>query len=94
MKERLPLCFVVAGTVAVLAGSITTVMLLVRRNNCDGVATGCQGYTNSIHWTFPLVLLGAACFIAAGLTATGLGRRRRRGVTPDEAKENERLGSG
>ena len=60
MRERLPLYLVLAGTVTVLAGSILTVILLVRRNGCDGVETGCQGYTNSIHWTFPLILLGSS----------------------------------
>jgi hypothetical protein len=93
MKERVPLYLVLAGTVTVLAGSVVTVILLVRRNGCDGVETGCQGYTNSIHWTFPLILLGAACFIAAGLSATNLGRRRH-GDTGRETKEKERLGSG
>ncbi|MFZ0250392.1 MAG: hypothetical protein WAL61_10650 [Acidimicrobiales bacterium] len=94
MRERLPLCLVLAGTLTVLAGSIITVMLLVRRDGCDGVATGCQGYTNSIHWTFPLILLGAVCFVAAGLSATTLGRGRHRGVPRDEATERDGPGSG
>jgi hypothetical protein len=94
MKGRLPLFLVLAGTVTVLAGTILTVILLVRRDNCDGVASGCQGYTNSIHWTFPLVLLGAGCFIAAGLSAATLARRRQRRDTSVEKQEHGALGSG
>jgi hypothetical protein len=94
MRERLPLCLVLAGTVTVLTGSIVTVILLVRRDGCDGVATGCQGYTNSIHWTVPLILLGVVCFVGAGLAATALGRGRHQGVARDEAREGDGPGAG
>jgi hypothetical protein len=80
MKERLPLSLVIAGSVLVVTGTVLTVILIVHRDDCDGVSAsaGCQGYTNSIHWTFPLILLGAAFFIAAGLSATNLVQRRHR----------------
>jgi hypothetical protein len=37
----------------------------------------CLGYTNSIHWALPIVAIGVICFIAAGVSAASLGRRRR-----------------
>jgi hypothetical protein len=80
MRGRLPLALVLAGVVLMATGTIITVTLLVRRDNCGGVdaTTDCQGYTNTIHWTFPLILLGAACIVAAGLSATNLVQRHRR----------------
>ena len=80
MKGRLPLYLALAGTVAVLSGIGITVALLVRRVNCDGGTspmTVCLGYTNSIHWVYPIVAIGVICFIAAAVSAARLGRRRR-----------------
>jgi hypothetical protein len=72
MKARPPLYLVFVGSVMILVGVILTVVLLVRREHCDGVSSPvvCQGYTNSLHWTYPVVALGVICFIAAGLFAT------------------------
>ncbi len=80
MKGRLPLYLVLTGTIAVLSGIGMTVALLVQRVNCDGGTspmTVCLGYTNSIHWAVPIVAVGVMCFIAAGVSAARLGRRRR-----------------
>jgi hypothetical protein len=80
VKGRLTLSLVLVGTAMLLIGVIAIVALLIDRVNCDGVspATVCQGYTNSIHWAYPVIALGAACFIAAGLTVAKLGSGRRR----------------
>jgi hypothetical protein len=77
MKRRLPLYLVLAGTTMLVVGTILTVALLIRRENCDGVSPSivCQGYTNSLHWAYPIIVLGAVCFIAAGLSATNLVQR-------------------
>ena len=74
MKGRLSLYLVLAGTAMIVTGTIVTVALLVHRGNCDGVLASqvCQGYTNSIHWAYPVIALGVLCFIAAGLSATNL----------------------
>jgi hypothetical protein len=74
MKGRLSLYLVLAGTAMMVTGTIVTVALLVHRENCDGVLASqvCQGYTNSIHWAYPLIALGVICFIAAGLSAANL----------------------
>ena len=74
MKGQLSLYLVLAGTAMIVTGTIVTVALLVHRENCDGVLGSrvCQGYTNSIHWAYPLVALGVICFIAAGLSAANL----------------------
>ena len=80
MKGRLPLYLALAGTVAVLSGIGITVALLVQRVNCDSGTspmTVCLGYTNSIHWVYPIVAIGVICFIAAGVSSARLGRRRR-----------------
>ena len=80
MRRRLPLYLALAGTAMVVVGVILTVALLVNYENCDGISpsTVCQGYTNSLHWTFPVIVLGAVCFIAAGLSATNLVQRHGR----------------
>lgn len=81
MKVRLPLYLAVTGTVAVLSGTGITAALLIQRVNCDNIGTSpmtvCLGYTNSIHWAYPIVAIGVICFIAAGMSAARLGRRRR-----------------
>lgn len=80
MKDRLPLYLALTGTVAVLSGIGITVALIVQRVNCDSGASPmsvCLGYTNSIHWALPIVAIGVICFIAAGVSAASLGRRRR-----------------
>lgn len=81
MKGRLPLSLVLTGSVAVLSGFGITAALLVQRANCDNSGTSpmmvCLGYTNSIHWAYPIVAIGVICFIAAGVSAARLGRRRR-----------------
>jgi hypothetical protein len=79
MKGRLPLYLAVTGTVAVLTGIGITVAMLVQRVNCDSGTspmTVCLGYTNRIHWAYPILAIGVICFIAAGVSATRLGRRR------------------
>ncbi len=79
MKGRLPLYLALTGTVAVLSGFGITTALLVQRVNCDSGTspmTVCLGYTNSIHWAFPIVTIGVICFIAAGVCAARLGRHR------------------
>jgi hypothetical protein len=80
MKGRLPLYLVLAQTVALLTGLGITVALLVQRVNCDdgGVPpmAACLGYTNSIHWAYPVVAIGVICFVGAGVSvARGLARR-------------------
>jgi hypothetical protein len=93
MKERLPLYLVLVGTATLVTGIIITVSLLMHRENCDGVSdpTVCQGYTNSIHWTYPIILIGATCFIAAGLSATNLlQRHRRKGLPVSPASRDDR----
>ena len=66
------------ATVMTVTGVILTVGLLVRSEDCDGVSAPdvCQGYTNSLHWTYPIIALGVVCFIAAGLFAAKLLQRR------------------
>lgn len=79
MKGQLPLYLALTGTVAVLSGVGITLALLVQRVSCDGGTSpmsACLGYTNSIHWAYPIVAIGVICFIAAGLSAARLGRRR------------------
>ena len=79
MKGRLPLYLAVTGTVAVLSGFGIAAAMLVQRVNCDsGTAPMlvCLGYTNSIQWTYPIVAIGVGCFIAAGVSAARLSRRR------------------
>ena len=79
MKGRLPLYLTLIGTVAVLSGIGITVALLVQRVNCDSGTsprTVCLGYTNSMHWAYPIVAIGMICFIAAGVSAARLGRSR------------------
>ena len=79
MKERLSLYLVLVGTAMIVTGTIVTVVLLVHWANCDGVLASsdvCQGYTNNIHWAYPLIALGAICFIAAGLFTTNQERLR------------------
>ena len=79
MKERLSLYLVLVGTAMIVTGTIVTVVLLVHWANCDGVLASshvCQGYTNNIHWAYPLIALGAICFIAAGLFTTHQERPR------------------
>jgi len=80
MKGRLALYLALTGTVAVLSGFGITAALLVQRVNCDSGTspmTVCLGYTNSIHWAYPIAAIGVICFIAAGVSAARLGRRRR-----------------
>jgi hypothetical protein len=79
MMERLSLYLVLVGSAMIVTGAIVTVALLVHRANCDGVLASqvCRGYTNSIHWVYPLIALGAVCFIAAGLSATNQDARER-----------------
>jgi hypothetical protein len=76
-----------------VTGIIITVSLLVHRENCDGISPPvvCQGYTNSLHWAYPLIGLGAACFIAAGLSVTNLVRQLGRRTVPstNNRKEND-----
>jgi hypothetical protein len=80
VKGRFSLCLVLMGTVTIVTGVIIAVALLVRRGDCDGLSspTVCRGYTNSLHWAFPLVALGAICFFTAGLSATDFVQRRGR----------------
>jgi hypothetical protein len=77
MKGRPSFYLVLAGTAILVTGVIVTISLLVHRENCDGVSSPivCQGYTNSLHWAYPLIGLGAVCFIAAGLSVTNLAHR-------------------
>jgi hypothetical protein len=84
MKGRLTLYLVLAGTTMLLIGVITTVALIINRANCDGVSTAsvCQGYTNSLHWVYPVIALGAICFIAAGLSVAKLHRQKDLPVSP------------
>lgn len=73
MKGRLPLDLALIGTVAVLTGMGITMALLVQRVNCDNSGspmTVCLGYTNSIHWAYPIIAIGVVCFIAAGVSAS------------------------
>jgi hypothetical protein len=79
MKGRLPLYLALTGTVAVLSGFSITVALLVLRVNCDSGTSPmrvCLGYTNKIHWAYPIAAIGVTCFIAAGVSGAWLGRRR------------------
>lgn len=68
----------------IVTGTILAGAILVHRENCDGVLSPnvCQGYTNSLHWAYPLIALGAICFIAAGLSAANLLRRKQDSVSP------------
>ena len=80
MKRRLPFYLALAGTVAVMSGIGIAVARLVQRVNCDSGSspmTVCLGYTNSIHWAYPIVAIGVVCFIGAAVTAARLSRRRR-----------------
>lgn len=89
MKGRPSLYLVFVGTVMILVGAILTVALFVRRENCDGVSSPvmCQGYTNSLHWTYPIVALGVICFIAAAMFATKC--LQHRGRTKDSVSPTE-----
>jgi len=94
MKGRLPLYLALAGTVAVLTGIGITLALLVQRVNCDSgtsPVTVCLGYTNSIHWAFPIVGIGVICFIAAGLSASTRQGRRGRADEPLIGPDGEKL---
>jgi hypothetical protein len=81
MRGRLPLYLVLVGTLITVAGIVLTVGLVIRRDDCNGYSPPavCQGYTSSIHWAYPLILVGAACFVCAALSATNLVQRRDRG---------------
>ena len=71
MKRRLPLYLAMTGAVAVMSGIGITVVLLVERVNCDSGTspmTVCLGYTNSIHWAYPIVAIGVICFVAVGVS--------------------------
>ena len=60
MKGRLPPYLAMTGTVAVLSGIGITVALLVQRVHGDSGTspmTVCLGYTNSIHWAYPIVAI-------------------------------------
>jgi hypothetical protein len=61
----------------VVTGIIVTTVLVVRRDDCNGVSSRsvCQGYTTGIHWAYSLIVIGAAFFIAAALAATKLVQR-------------------
>jgi hypothetical protein len=79
MKGRLPLYLALTGTVAVLTGMGITMALLVQRVNCDNSGspmTVCLGYTNSIHWAYPIGAIGVICFMVAGVSASTPVRRR------------------
>ena len=81
MKDRLPLYLALTGTLTVLSGLGITVDLIFQRVNCDSGGSPmsvCLGYTNSIDWALPIAAIGVICFIAAGVSAARLGRRRRR----------------
>jgi hypothetical protein len=49
----------------------------------------CKGYTNSLHWAYPVIGLGVACLIAAGLSASKLFRRRGRTCGADSLNAPE-----
>ena len=89
VKGRPSLYLVLMGLVMIVTGVILTVALFVHRENCDGVSSPnvCEGYTNSLHWTYPIIALGAICFIAAGLSATKFLRHRVR--TSDSVSATE-----
>ena len=73
----------------IMTGVILTVTLLVHRENCDGVSSPvvCQGYTNSLHLTYPIIALGVICFIAAGLIASKFVRHSDRTNYPISSTE-------
>ncbi len=75
-------------------GIIATVALFVYRENCDAASdpTVCQGYTNSVHWAYPLIALGAICFIAAALSATSFQRRGRKNGSVGPTDEDDQEG--
>jgi hypothetical protein len=80
MRERLPRYLIVVGTVILVVGIATTVTLVARRSHCSANPyndnSGCLSYNTSIHWTFAVIVLGAAFFVAAALAATNLVQRR------------------
>jgi len=95
MRERLPLYLVLAGTMTLVIGIVVTVTLVIRRDNCNGISPSdvCQGYTTGIHWANPIIVVGAGCFVAAGLSATNLVQLRQRDGDHAARRENGDLGS-
>ncbi len=93
MKGRLSLYLVLAGTALIVSGTVTSAARLVHGANSDGVLDShvSQGYSNSIHWGYPLIALGTICFIAAGLTATNFLRRRKDSGSPADQDGRERV---
>ena len=95
MRERLPLYLVLAGTMTLVTGIVVTVTLVIRRDDCNGLQPDsvCQGYTTGIHWAYAVIIMGAACFIAAGLSATNLVQRRQPDGDPAIRGEDREPGS-
>jgi hypothetical protein len=79
MKRRLPFYLSLAGTALLLGGVAAVRALSVHYESCNGDLPNvvCQGYVNTLHWTYPVIALGALCFIAAGLFSSKLLRRNR-----------------
>jgi hypothetical protein len=71
MRRRSSPYLVLAGSLLVVVGTASTVTLVIRRDHCTADVyapnPACQGYTPSIHWSYLVILLGAACFVAAAL---------------------------
>ena len=96
MRERLPRYLVLSGIVTLLIGIIVTVTLVIRRSHCTAnpypAGIVCQGNTTSIHWAYLIIVIGAACFGAAGLSATNLVQRHGRESNPVRPTSREDRG--
>jgi hypothetical protein len=96
VRERLPRYLLATGTLVVVIGIIVTTVLVVRRDDCNGVSprSVCQGYTTGIHWAYSLIVFGAGFFLAAALAATKLVQHGHRTHTSaarhDEHAQNAR----
>ena len=79
-----------------MTGIIITVALVIHRDDSDGLQPDSvyQGYTTGIHWAYPVIMVGAALLIAAGLSATDLVQRRRHDGDPVTRQEEGEANSG
>ena len=95
MRERLPRYTIITGSGVMIVGITVTVILVVRRSHCSANPytdnSACLSYNASIHWAYALIVLGAALFVAAALSATNrvkYGTRKvggkRRAIVPSD----------
>jgi hypothetical protein len=80
MRERLPRDLIITGSGAMVIGIILTVIWVARRSHCSANPynnnSACLSYNASIDWSFALVVLGAALFVAAALAGTNRVKHR------------------